>query len=99
MTILPELEAYRARLLERCEAVRDSAPEDVAVELALSRERVRLIEKGIAALGERLGAAPAGDAERISHRISVQEQMRDLTAAYAEVLERHISGVTAGGNR
>ena len=35
-------------------------------------------------------APPRSESEAIAHRISVQEQMRELTAAYAEVLRRHL---------
>ena len=34
---------------------------------------------------------PADEVERLLRRIAVQSQMRDLTAAYAEVLRRHMA--------
>jgi hypothetical protein len=53
---------------------------------------VALLEKGIETLRARAEASPPGEAEALARRLSIQDQMRELTAAYAEVLRRHLSG-------
>ena len=90
MNLHPELEAYRDRLVERCAAWPDAAQDELWRDLEQCRDQTALLEKGIADLKRRLADASREESERLIHRISVQEQMRDLTAAYAEVLKRHL---------
>lgn len=90
LKLLPELEAYRDRLVERCSAWAETPPADLLRDLTRCRDQAALLEKGIAELGARLGPASGAAAAKILHRLAVQEQMRDLTTAYAEVLKRHL---------
>ena len=93
MRILPELEAYRDRLVERCAAWPETAAEMLLSDLHRTLEQADLLDKGIRVLRDQIDADPSANAERLRHRMAVQEQMRDLTRAYAEVLKRHIEGI------
>ena len=95
MRIHPELESYRDRLMERAAAWPETSEAELARDLAQCEAQVALLEKGVEALRARAAGAAPGDAEALAHRISVQDQMRELTAAYAEVLRRHLAGRTS----
>lgn len=84
--------------MSRAAAWPETSDADLAQDLAHCLDQVQLLEKGIERLRARLadssgdgperGATNASD-ETLTHRLSIQEQMRDLTAAYAEALRRH----------
>ena len=95
MRLHPELETYRDRLVERAGAWPDTPEVDLRRDLAQCEAQTALLEKGIDALRARLESGPATESEVLAHRVSVQEQMRDLTAAYAEVLRRHVEKLPA----
>jgi len=104
LKILPELEAYRDRLMTKAAAWPDQAIADLRRELDQCVQQVALLGKAVSDLRERAAewpghaagagsaAAPDAPAERIAHRVAVQEQTRDITSAYAEALRRHIEG-------
>ena len=105
MRLHPELEAYRDRLMERAAAWPGTAEADLVRDLQQCEAQIALLEKGVEALRTRLKDAPDSEAgaatsetmapeaaEAIAHRASIQDQMRELTAAYAEVLRRHLEG-------
>jgi hypothetical protein len=87
-----ELESYRDRLMERAAAWPETSEADLVRDLSQCDAQVALLEKGIETLRARADAAPPGEAEALARRLSIQDQMRELTAAYAEVLRRHLSG-------
>jgi hypothetical protein len=87
-----ELESYRDRLMERAAAWPETPETNLARELAQCEAQVALLERGVEALRARVAEAPAGpQAEALERRLSIQDQMRELTAAYAEVLRRHLA--------
>ena len=88
-----ELEAYRDRLMERAAAWPETPEADLVRDLQQCVAQIALLEKGVAALRARVAEAP-GD-EALAHRASIQDQMREMTAAYAEVLRRHLEGRTS----
>jgi hypothetical protein len=120
LRILPELEAYRDRLLTKAALWPDQSSEELGLELERCRDQLALLTKAVADLKARVAgiapasgvpgtpeavgrpggapaapvAAPESDAsmgpDRLAHRLEVQEQTRDLTAAYAEALRRHL---------
>lgn len=90
MRIHAELESYRDRLMERAAAWPETPEAELARDLAQCEAQVALLEKGIESLRARGAGAPPGEAEGLARRISIQDQMRELTAAYAEVLRRHL---------
>jgi hypothetical protein len=89
----PELEAYRDRLMERAAAWPDTPEADLVRDLQQCEAQIALLEKGVEALRGRLKEAPGE--ETLAHRASIQDQMRELTAAYAEVLRRHLQTRTS----
>lgn len=95
MRILPELESYRDRLMDRASSWAEVSRDDLTRDLKRCLEQVSLLENGVERLRERLDARTDEDSAREMHsrRLSVQEQMRDLTAAYAEALRRHLDGL------
>ena len=95
MRILTELESYRDRLMERAAAWPDTPEAELVRDLSQCEAQVALLEKGVETLRSRLHDAPAGESETLEHRLAVQDQMRELTAAYAEVLRRHLTTRTS----
>lgn len=94
MPLLPELEAYQARLEARALAWDETAEPALAADLARCDEQVRLLERSCAELSGALEAMPkaAGeDRPRAEHRLRVLAQTRDLTAAYAHVLRSYLA--------
>jgi len=90
--ILPELEAYRDRLEERCRAWDETGDGALEADLTQCREQIRLLQRRLAELEKNLGLMPESAAEeqgRVRKRIAVLEQTRDLTGAYAHVLEAY----------
>jgi len=90
--ILTELESYRDRLMERAAGWPETPDTELARDLAQCDAQVALLDKGVETLRARLLDAPPGASEALERRLAVQDQMRDLTAAYAEVLRRHLAG-------
>src|SRR5881296_2941681 len=91
--MVPELEAYQARLEDRARAWDETGDEALDADLTRCEAQVRLLEKGIAEFSAALTAIPGDQVEqrrRASHRVEVLQQTRDLTAAYAEVLRGYI---------
>jgi len=98
LRILTELEAYRDRLMDRAAAFPQTSESELARDLAQCEAQVALLEKGVEALRIRLAENPPQDAdgtEALQHRLAIQDQMRELTAAYAEVLRRHLAQRTS----
>ena len=95
MRILAELESYRDRLMERAAAWPETSEAELVRDLSQCDAQVALLEKGVETLRARLHDAPPGESEALERRLSVQSQMRDLTAAYAEVLRRHLAERTS----
>ena len=97
--LLPELEAYQARLEDRARTWEESPDAALAADLARCDEQVRLLERSLMdlaaaleALRQREGDAEADEARRkAEHRHRVMSQTRDLTAAYAHVLRGYIT--------
>ena len=69
----------------------DTAEGDLRRELRQCLDQVELLEKAVAGLRRTLDEAPPNP-ERVTRRVGIQEQMRELTAAYAEALRRHLEG-------
>src|SRR5262245_59967060 len=93
--LLPELEAYQARLEERARGWPESREEDLFADLAQCDAQVRLLERSASELAEALERMPAGgdgSRARFEHRLRVLEQTRDLTGAYARVLQGYLQG-------
>ena len=93
MTFPDELEAYRDRLMTRAAGWPDRAPEDLAGELERNREQIGLLERSCLDLKARLDRPPESVAEReaVSRKHALQDRMREITAAYAEALSRHLA--------
>jgi hypothetical protein len=92
--ILPELEAYQARLEDRARAWDETGDEDLEADLAQCHQQVELLEKGISEFSAAIDNIPgtfAAEKERVQHRIHVLSQTRDITAAYAFVLKEYIT--------
>jgi hypothetical protein len=92
LKLYAELEAYRDRLMERAAAWPETPETDLTRDLLQCEAQAALLEKAVEALRERLVVAPPADADALARRIAIQDQMRELTAAYAEVLRRHLAG-------
>ena len=128
MRILPELEAYRDRLIERATGWPEAPDDELLRDLNQCLEQMSLLEKGIAALKRQLEKTPPAKAppretvpaearhafpgrqddaerakpaemspepdevERMSHRLAIQQQTYELTAAYVTVLRLRIAG-------
>ena len=99
MRILPELESYRDRLTARASAWSETPDIDLDRDLAQCGAQVGLLDKAVTDLRSRLESSSGPDAERISHRLAIQEQTRDLTAAYAEALRRTLDQRRSGNAR
>jgi len=99
LKVLPELIAYRDRLMTKAADWPDQPVEDLIAALGRCREQMRLLESALADLRAHPAKVgePAGEDPRREHRISVQEQTRQLTAAYAEALRRHLDGRAVRG--
>ena len=77
--------------MERAAAWPETPEADLTRDLLQCEAQVALLEKAVETLRERLGAAPPAEADVLARRIAIQDQMRELTAAYAEVLRRHLA--------
>jgi hypothetical protein len=84
--ILPQLEAYRDRLAAKAEAWRDTPEAELRRDLDQSLQQASLLDRSVGDLRARATEARGEEAAAIETRLAVQEQMRDLTAAYAEAL-------------
>ena len=92
MKILPELEVYRDRLMTRAATWVETSEADLLQELDRCLAQVALLEKAVSGLRRELDEVSPEAAGRIERRLSIQDQTRELTAAYAVVLRRHLEG-------
>jgi len=70
----------------------DRPVEDLVAELGQCREQARLLADSLLDLRSRGEGEGADDAARRERRITLQEQTRSITEAYAEALRRHLEG-------
>jgi hypothetical protein len=94
LRILPELEAYRDRLMTKAAAWPDLSTEDLRAELEQCLSQTALLDRSVDELRTRASDRSANDDAEAStaHRLAVQEQLRDINAAYVEALRRYLEG-------
>lgn len=95
MRLHAELEAYRDRLMERTAAWPETSEPDLTRDLQQCEAQMALLDKGVESLRARQKDVPPDQADALAHRLSIQEQMRELTGAYAHVLRNHLAGRTS----
>ncbi len=86
MRILPELETYRDHLAAKASAWAETPEPELLRDLSQSRQQTELLEKAVAEMRRRLADGAGADEEKLKSRLAIQDQMRELTAAYAEAL-------------